>query len=239
MINIFSTPYETVKGLAEFISGNLNARSENGRKFTIALSGGSTPNLLYEVIRDEYLSKINWKQIDLYWGDERCVDPENTESNFGTAKRILLDFLSIPDGNIHRIRGESDPENEAVRYSNEIEINLPKHNGLPSFDLILLGIGTDGHTASIFPNQMHLINADKICDTAFHPETNQKRITITGKVIDNAENVVFLATGDEKAEIISNIIRKKDNFKSFPAAYINPKFGKLSYYLDKESAKFL
>ncbi|MDX1699138.1 MAG: 6-phosphogluconolactonase [Melioribacteraceae bacterium] len=236
-VRVFSSPSETVREFADFLEELVNHPSNSNKYFNIALSGGNTPQLLFEELKLNYHDRINWSKLNFYWGDERCVKPESNESNYGNAKRTFLDDLQVPVNNIHRIKGENDPESEAESYSNEIKKNLESENGYPVFDLIILGLGKDGHTASIFPDQMHLLEIDKICEVATHPDSNQKRITLTGKVINNAKNVVFLITGEEKAEILSIIIEKKNNFEDFPASYINPKFGNLVFFVDQYSGK--
>ena len=141
------------------------------------------------------------------------------------TRRTLLEKIDIPSSNIHRIKGEDDPEKEALRYSEEISACTAKRDGLPLFDLIMLGLGEDGHTASIFPGHKELFNSDKICEVAVHPVTLQKRITLTGRVINNAESVTFLVTGKKKAEIVEKIIKKSSSAINFPASYIVPVYG--------------
>jgi 6-phosphogluconolactonase len=155
------------------------------------------------------------------------------------TKQKLFDKIEISASNIHRIKGEENPANEAVRYSDEILSFSQKRNGLPLFDLFILGLGDDGHTASIFPGNLELLNSEKICDVASHPVTNQKRITITGRVINNASKVVFLVTGKKKSEIVEKIINNRAEALAFPASYIAPADGMLIWYVDKESASLL
>ena len=140
---------------------------------------------------------------------------------------------------IHRIIGENEPAEEAERYSEEIKSNLVINNGLPQFNLIILGMGDDGHTASIFPDQMALINSSKICEVAKHPISGQKRITLTGPVINNAIQVVFLVTGESKANRIREIHYKEQNSNQYPAAHINAGDGQLIWFLDEAAAKYL
>ena len=180
---------------------------------------------MFEVLADKYKDNINWQHVNFYWADERCVPPDSDESNYGMTLRYLLCKINIPDENVHRVYGENDPVNEAVRYSNLLEKNLEKKNDLPSFDLILLGMGEDGHTASIFPDQMELLNSDKLCAVATHPESSQKRITLTGNVINNADRIYFLITGSNKAEVTKKILEKKNNYLKFPAAHIHNEEG--------------
>jgi 6-phosphogluconolactonase len=217
----------------------ISEKENTGNSFNVALSGGTTPELLYSVLGDHFSGAVNWNLVHFFWGDERCVPPENSDSNFGMTSRALIRKLTIPAQNIHRILGENDPEKEAQRYSREIRENTREKNGLPVFDLIILGLGEDGHTASIFPHSAHLLNSDKICEVAVHPVSRQSRITITGKVLNNADNVSFLVTGPKKAEIVASIINKHKSALNFPASAIVPTDGTLKWYLDKEAASLL
>lgn len=239
MIKIYSTPEDTVIKFAENLKLLIDKSVELNKNFYCALSGGNTPQLLFKVLKQKYLTEINWSKVHFFWGDERCVEPDNIESNYGAAHKLLLNYIDIPAENIHRIHGEGKEELEAKRYSEEILNNLPKENGLPIFDLIILGLGSDGHTASIFPDQMKLLESEKICEVAIHPASKQKRITLTGKVINYAKDISFLVTGKEKASVISEIINKKDNYKIYPASYIDPQKGNLVWYIDKFAGQLL
>jgi 6-phosphogluconolactonase len=203
------------------------------------LSGGSTPELLFALISENYAASVPWQYVHLFWGDERCVPPDSTESNFGMTLRKLLSQIDIPSGNIHRIKGEADPEKEASRYQEEILRYTRERDRLPLFDLVILGLGDDGHTASIFPGHMDLLNSDKICDVAFHPLTLQKRITITGRVINNADAVAFLVTGRKKEAVVEKMFKKDPLALNYPATYIVPLFGQLTWFIDKEAGRLL
>ena len=139
----------------------------------------------------------------------------------------------MPEANVHRVLGENDPVQEAQRYGKEIEDGLPSANGLPQFDLIILGMGADGHTASIFPHEMELLDSKEVCAVATHPESGQKRVSLTGQVINNARVVTFLVTGASKAEKVVEIFNQSGDWKSYPASYIKPDSGELTWYLDK------
>lgn len=208
-------------------------------KFNVALSGGNTPKLFFSVLADKYKDKIQWSRVNFYWVDERCVSPEDSESNFGMTKKILFDKIEIPPENINRIAGENDPYEEAKRYSELLKENVPSKNGFPEFDIIILGIGEDGHTASIFPDQMELMISDKICQVAVHPTTLQKRITLTGKVLNNGKKISFMVTGKEKSRLVKTILEKKDGIIKYPAAQIKPIHGELRWYLDSQAASKL
>lgn len=207
--------------------------------FTIALSGGSTPKNLFSVISENYSDKINWDKIKIFWGDERSVDPNNEQSNYNMTYNYLLKYIDIPEENIFRIHGEANPEEEAKRYSKIIENELKVINGIPSFDLVMLGLGEDGHTASIFPDQLNQFFSDSYCVVTFHPESKQKRISITGKIINNAKEVVFLVTGKSKSIKIYEIINDKENAKNYPAYFVKPVSGKLMWLVDDEAASMI
>lgn len=152
--------------------------------------------------------------------DERCVPPDDEESNYGMTKKYLLNKINIPLINVHRIFGEKDPAEEAKRYSEIVKLNLEVKNSLPELDLILLGVGEDGHTASIFPDQMELLNSNEIYAAAKHPGSGQARITLTGKIINNADRIYFLVAGKSKAEVVNKILNRKGDYLKYPAAHI-------------------
>lgn len=200
--------------------------------FNIALSGGSTPKRLFKLWASEYADQFDWSVLHFYWGDDRCVPPGSEESNYGVTQSLLFDHVPVPTTNIHRVRGEDEPASEAERYGELIEKNLPSANGLPAFDLIILGMGDDGHTASIFPHQMELLTASSICAVATHPTSGQQRVSLTGPVINNAERVTFLVTGENKAKKVDSILNKTSGHQAYPAAYILPRTGDLHWFLD-------
>jgi len=238
-IKIFRSPYLLAEKFARELVAAINESAAKKRPYTIVLSGGSTPELLFSLLGDHFSGSADWEYAHFFWGDERCVAADNSESNYGMARRKLFDRIEIPSSNIHRIKGEADPEAEAVRYAQEILKFTESENGLPRFDLIILGLGEDGHTVSIFPGLIDLMDSDKICTVTRHPVSNQNRITLTGRVINNACRVVFLVTGKKKAEIVEKIVRGKENFKNFPASHIVPVDGVLSWYIDIEAATLI
>ncbi len=235
-IKIFSTAESAAESLSEVFFRMSEDYYHNNKILYVALSGGNTPQIFFNKLVEKYKEKIQWKNICFFWTDERCVPPTNSDSNYGMTKQYLIDKIQIPGKNIYRIEGENDPLKEAERYSSVIKNIIPERNKLPSFDLIMLGMGNDGHTASIFPDQLHLIRSEKICDTAVHPLTFQKRITLTGTIINNSSNIIFYVTGKKKSKIVADIFSNSDKSISYPAAYIKPVNGKLSWYLDKEAA---
>ena len=237
-VKIFSTVENLslyfAQTLAEYVS-----KTPEDRFFSLALSGGSTPKVIFEFITSNCKKKINWSKVIIFWGDERCVSPESDESNYKMASDSLLKHIPIPDANIFRIKGEEDPDTEAKRYSEIVSKLIPSSNGIPQFDLIMLGLGEDGHTASIFPNNIHLFDSKNLFEVSKHPVTKQKRITATGKIINNSKAVCFLATGKNKSEKVYQILEKKSKWKIYPASLVDPKGGELIWLLDNHSAEQL
>lgn len=233
-VKIFANPKKVAKRVAKQIF-KMTQRSSQPR-FNIALSGGSTPKKLFKILEEKHKDTIPWERLHFWWGDERCVSPDDEESNFKMTNDILFSQIEIPQENIHRIKGEINPEKEAKRYSEEITENLNLRDGIPVFDLIILGMGDDGHTASIFPTQLNLLEEEQICVVAEHPETGQQRITLTGKVINNANRIFFLVTGENKAQRIAEIMNDEEAAKLLPAYYITPENGKLIWYIDEAAS---
>tara|TARA_R110000764_G_scaffold15273_1_gene43495 strand:- start:228 stop:713 length:486 start_codon:yes stop_codon:yes gene_type:complete len=151
----------------------------------------------------------------------------------------LISKVDIPEENIHRIKGENDPKLEAKRYGDLLETELPKELGLPQFDLVLLGMGDDGHTASIFPHEINLWISPDNCEVAIHPESGQRRVSITGRIINNAKTVVFLVTGDSKSEKVRIIIEREEGYLKYPASHVSPKTKDLIWFLDAAAAEQL
>jgi len=205
--------------------------------FHVALSGGSTPKIVFDVLASEYGKTVDWSKIHFYWGDERCVPPTDEQSNYKMTVAHLFSKIEVPKENIHRILGEAEPVREAYRYANLLEINLERIEGIPQFDLVILGMGDDGHTASIFPHEIELWNAQEHCVVAEHPDTGQKRITITGQVINTAKAVAFLVTGEGKADKVQQIIKKEGKYTEYPANLVAPTSGKLTWFLDQAAAQ--
>lgn len=238
-VKIFASPYELAEKFAEGLVSLIADSVKRKTPFTIVLSGGSTPELLYSVLGDHFSASVSWDNVHFFWGDERCVPPGSRDSNYGMAGRALLSKINIPLANIHRIRGEEDAEKEAIRYSREISVHTRIKNGIPAFDLIILGLGEDGHTASVFPSNIGLMESEKICETAIHPVSRQKRVTITGRVINNAERVSFMVTGKNKAAIVERILNNRPEAVNYPASLIVPEYGILTWLLDKEAAELI
>jgi 6-phosphogluconolactonase len=238
-VKIYQTSDDLAETLAKEFSLMVSGTATGKAPFMVALSGGNTPKQLFNILGDSYSDAINWNNIHFFWVDERCVSPTDPDSNFRMTNEALLKKIKIPVNNVHRIQGESDPDAEAFRYSGEISNIVPVRNGIPCFDLTLLGIGEDGHTASIFPGNNDLFDTVKICSVALHPVTGQKRITLTGKVINNSSRIIFMVTGRNKASVTRKIIAGEDPEKQFPASFVEPVDGKLYWYIDSEAGSLL
>lgn len=218
-----------------FVSEAEKAIAKTGR-FTVAFSGGSTPRHLFEALATLYLHTVSWDAIQFFWTDERCVPPDDPSSNFRLAHDTLLAKVPVRDINIHRIRGELTPEAAAAAYRDEIRVVFgPVSN--PTFDLIFLGIGEDGHTASLFPGNTDGASEVEVIEWVYVDELRGYRVTMTLPLLNNAKKVIFMAAGKAKKKAISNVLQGLD--ATIPAAQVKPRSGKLLWLLDREAASGL
>lgn len=209
---------------------------EHEGDFHLVLSGGSTPKLLFSILADDYAERIDWNRLHLYWGDERMVPHDHPESNYGESKSLLLDHVPIPARNIHPVPTALTPPEAATAYGLVIQQGMAAHGKAPIFDLIMLGMGDDGHTASIFPHQMELLHDEAICGVATHPESGQKRVTLNGPVLNAAREVAFLVTGAKKTDRLAQILNREAGWQDYPAAHVRPDDGQLHWWLDEAAA---
>jgi 6-phosphogluconolactonase len=245
-ISKFKTAEILAEELALYLKERIEEKSLGNDKFFLSLSGGSTPKLLFKVLAEpRFAGNIKWQNLQLFWGDERCVPPEDGESNYGMTKELLLDKIKIPGGNIHRIKGEAAPEEETVRYAEEIRNTINIKNNLPRFDCILLGMGEDGHTASLFPGKKLDAVEQNICGVAERQiaadgKVNiQKRVSLTKDTICNAEQVIFLVTGNKKSKVLSEIINNIPSGRNYPASRIKNIHGYSEWWIDEDAASSL
>ncbi len=232
LIHLSQTPEEQAALFAERLLIWISEKKQ--ANYHIALSGGQTPSLLFNLLAEKYNESMPWDRIHLWWGDERMVAPDDPESNYKVAYELLISKISIPADNIHRILGEADPHVEVKRYEAEIISQVPLKNQIPAFDLIILGLGEDGHTASIFPGQQYILTSDQLTEISKHPVTSQIRITLTGKVLNNTSKIAFLVTGKTKSKVLSKIIHHHKDAVLYPAAHIRP-VEELHWFIDKAS----
>ncbi|MGI9553203.1 MAG: 6-phosphogluconolactonase [Aurantibacter sp.] len=231
-VEISETKQQVAQNFSRYLADFIASKNESH----VALSGGSTPKIVFDQLARNYANKIDWGKAHLYWGDERCVPPTDADSNYKMTVDHLLSKINIPKANVHRIKGENNPEYEAERYSKLLGKELPKKNKIPSFDLVILGMGDDGHTASIFPHEIGLWDSKDYCEIAEHPQSGQQRVTITGQIINNATEVVLLVTGLSKAEKVREIINREGDYKDYPASLVAPRSENLVWFLDGTAA---
>jgi 6-phosphogluconolactonase len=213
------------------------AIERNGR-FVIALSGGSTPERLFKLLaKPPYLNQIPWDKTFVFWGDERFVPSDDQRNNSNRAKSLLLNHVPIPAINIHPIPVDLKPEESAKEYEKTIKKLFDKES--PCFDLIFLGLGEDGHTASLFPGTDVVFENKKLVKEVYVEEQSMYRITMTPALINQAHNIVFLVEGEKKAKILKTILTEPRQTNKFPAQIIQPEKGNLYWFLDKKAAALL
>ncbi len=227
--------FPTAQSAVEKIAQEFVLYSQLNRPVHISLSGGSTPKLLFKTLAQEpYKTEVQWQRLHFWWGDDRMVSPNDPESNYGEVQKLLFEHIQIPAENIHRIRGEESVEQELARFSQELTACVPNLE----FDWIILGMGNDGHTASLFPQQTNFAD-ENVAVIAKHPETGQVRISKTAKLLEQAKRITYLVTGAAKAEILKEIQDNPAENLPYPAARIKAKNGITEWYLDREAAKLL
>jgi len=232
---VYPDPETLARAAAEyFVALAKSAVAERGI-FSIALAGGNTPKSLYALLAiPQYAEQIPWDRMHIFWGDERCVPPEHPDSNFGLAQTLLFNQVPLPVENIHRIKGEISPEQAASKY----EAELREFFGTsPSFDLVLLGVGKEGHTASLFPEGSALNEKHRWVLAQFFPKIPAWRITLTPVAFNAAANVVFLVSGENKAGVVRQIFLEGGGL--LPVRLIKPHSGRLVWLLDAAAASRL
>ncbi len=241
-VRIFSAKTEmAVAAAVHFTDVIAKVLTENGDA-SVAAAGGSTPKALYELLAgDEYRGRINWQKILVVISDERDVPPDDERSNFRMVHRSLLLPLDVPDENIVRWKTTGgEPEQIAERFENSLKTAFDLKPGeFPRFDLVMLGIGADGHTASLFPGTDALFENERLAVANIVPQLGESRYTITFPVINNARNIMFLVTGADKAEAVKRIIEDTGNAGPLPAGLVRPTDGTVTWFLDKDAARLL
>lgn len=223
---------EALRALSDHLARLIEAKT--GDVFNLALSGGETAKQMFTLWINEYRDKIHWNIIRFYWVDERCVPKTDGQSNYGHAYKLLFKPLNIPKEHIHRIKGENYPQAEATRYSNRVSEKLLNYNGLPHFDCIILGVGSDAHTASIFPTTMELLEDKHPYAVSKHPQTGQNRITMTGPLILNNTPLLIPVLGKDKSEVIKRLQAGYSKEDPVPATYILSQAKDATLYISTE-----
>ena len=239
-LEVSPTAAEVTLAAAELFTNAAETAASLRGQARIAISGGSTPKAVFELLADPahpFLKRVPWNRLQLFWVDERSVAPTDPESNYGMTKEAMLDHVPLPAASIHRMEGELDPEEAASRYESEIR-NTFKLEGAetPTFDLIVLGLGPDGHTASLFPHTEGLDEMARIVIANHVPQKDTWRMTLTWPVITQGREVVFLIEGESKAEMVKTVWMGAYDPEKYPAQLIRPAGGRLRLLLDAEAA---
>lgn len=237
-IVIKSDPEELAAEVAQrFIVESRRSIGRTGR-FSVALSGGTTPRLVYaQLASDEKAGRVDWDRVHLFWSDERCVPPDDPDSNFRMAEIALLDRVPIPSQNIHRmVEGHEEPRAAAEAYENLIRTFFDLPAGPPSFDLVLLGMGEDGHTASLFPGTLADADEDRLIVLG---HKGHWRLSFSQALINEAFHIWIVVCGENKAEIIKKVFRGDDPPETFPVKAVKPRHGTLTWFLDSAAASLL
>ena len=222
-----------------FIETSIQAIAQRGR-FLVALSGGNTPTELYQLLaQTPYRERINWQKLHAFWGDERCVPIGDLENNYRQAYEVLLGRVPIPPENIHRVRSELEPEAAAEDYARALKDFATPPLDWPRFDLVLLGMGNDGHTASLFPGSEVTAATPTLAVTAQYEDRPANRVTLTPLVFNAARRILFLVSGESKSETLANVLYGEYQPEKLPAQRIRPTDGELIWMVDKTAASKL
>ncbi len=206
--------------------------------FHVSLSGGSTPKRLYQILAEGELAKsLDWNRVHLWFGDERCVPPDHDDSNYHMVHDALLAKVPIPSHNVHRIHGELTPEDAASRYARDLVRGLPDRQGaFGRFDLLMLGMGADGHTASLFPGTPALEERERPAVAVYVEKLESWRVTITYPLIEQAREIMLLVAGASKAPVVAAVLAGRPEARDYPVARVRAAEGELVWWLDRAAA---
>jgi 6-phosphogluconolactonase len=233
-IRIFKDADELSRAAAElFVTLATQAIRERGR-FLVAFSGGSTPTALYRLLVRE---PIDWTRVHIFWGDERLVPPENPENSYGQAREVLLKHIPIPSENTHRVSSELEPDAAAIDYARLLQEFAAPPLDWPRFDLVLLGLGEDGHTASLFPGSPAAMTEPVIAVTAQYQGRPARRVTLTPLVFNAARQVIFLVAGANKAVSLRGVFSDYNSLEQVPAKRIQPADGQVTWLVNAAAGK--
>jgi len=236
--SVFDTSEQLALAAAErFVEYAHEAQASQGR-FSVALAGGQTPRRVYELLATEqFKNRLDWSRVFLFFGDERCVPPIDPESNYAMVAETLISKVPVPPANVFRMAGEGTPTENAQAYENHLREFFPG-SPWPQFDLVMLGMGADGHTASLFPRSDALDESSRWVVTTKNPQ-GQNRITLTLPALSHAGHILFLVTGKEKAATLLEILRAQSQSTRLPASLIAPVDGTLEWFADRDAASLL
>ncbi len=233
-IEIRPTPQDVAHAAADHVVSRFRAAMQFGETFSLGMAGGSTPKALYELLAgDDFRRRIEWARVEVFFGDERCVPPDHADSNFRMAKEALLDHVPIPGDNVSRMKGELDPETAAVEYGQMLKRRFGDDGGL---DLLLIGMGDDGHTLSLFPGTSALEEQRHRCVANYVPKADAWRITLTAPFANRSDQVLALVTGDKKSAAVARLLEGEFNPQQTPIQLIRPGDGHFTLLLDAAAA---
>ncbi|MDQ3907512.1 MAG: 6-phosphogluconolactonase [Acidobacteriota bacterium] len=253
-VHVFADAESVARAVAARFVELAGQSTASGGRFSVALSGGSTPRRVYELLAgEEFAARVDWPRVQIFFGDERCVPPDDAESNYRMARESLLSRVNVPAENVHRMRGEGDPPASARLYEEELRAFFGARGGdedesytvktgasdLPRFDLIMLGMGDDGHTASLFPRSPALEVKDEWVAANWVEKFGAYRLTLTAPVINNAAHVLFVVTGAGKADRLREVVEGPRDPSRLPSQLIRPSRGALDWYVDQAAASKL
>lgn len=236
-VEIYETPAELAAGLAQFIADCAGFAITERGAFYVALAGGTTPRAAYKLLGEEpFGTEVSWNDVFIYFSDERCVPPDDEESNYNMVTTALLERIKIPPHNVHRMHGEDDPAHAAAAYERILKEDLGKS---PRFDLIMLGMGPEGHTASLFPGDVPKDDGHTLVAAPYVEKLKTHRITFTPRLINNARKVVIATEGPGKTPTVAAVLNGPLRPDLYPVQAIHPVDGNLKWMLDATAASEL
>ncbi|MEP6584281.1 MAG: 6-phosphogluconolactonase [Ginsengibacter sp.] len=236
--NIYDSKEKLSEELASWMADLINKTLQEQEFFTLALSGGETPQMLYKrLVSDSFQEKIDWKRVHIFWGDERAVPFDDDRNNAKIAFDNLINHIDISPAQVHKIRVDIEPVFAAKDYEKVLQTYFA--NTERSFDLIILGVGEDGHTLSLFPGSPAIEETEHWVNPTYNEQQKMYRITLMPSIVNKASHIVFMVTGKNKSEILQRIIEGEYNPQILPAQIIKPGKGELHWFLDKEAARKL
>ncbi|GAC1397595.1 MAG: 6-phosphogluconolactonase [Vulcanimicrobiaceae bacterium] len=235
-LTIVSDDVSLARALAELVVGHARVALDARGRFDLALAGGSTPKAAYALLASAFSRALDWSRVRFFFGDERCVPPDDPASNYRTARETLLDPLAIDDARVLRMRGEDDPPAAARAYATTIRRELPSLEGTPTFDLVLLGMGPDGHTASLFPGSDPLTDDDALVRAPYVATFATHRLTLTPRVFRAARAVAVATAGDAKADALHAVFDGPADPAVYPIAILDARPSATHWLVDRAAA---
>ena len=237
-LHIFENPEILGENLAEWVCNLMEETLKEQQSFSLVLSGGETPKVLYQKLATEkYKSRIDWERVRIFWGDERAVHFTDDRNNAKMAFDLLLNHVNVPASQIHIMRTDIEPNFAVTEYRKMLHTYFD--NTLNSFDLVLLGMGDDGHTLSLFPDSAIIDDNSHWVNSVFNEQQEMYRITLMPVLVNKARNIVFMVDGEKKAGVLEKVLEGEQKPSEFPAQLIKPETGELHWFLDEPAAKNL